>query len=261
FGSPTSQLIKTIDRAHGGGDASVPDYVMSGTGIPLGTRSDGSKSYLTGLGQMYEPAVSQLGLLAGGITDPRSLRAAGFDTLAQLNPMLGTPLQRITGQSFFQRGEPISNMDPIAGRLMSNIGESLGLRSPDEGPVKFPGSGYVDTVLGATPFGRAAAQVRTLADPRKDIASKMVDTLSGARVTDISPEKQMATLQKRAEDLARSQGAWEQRTVGFPKEQLAKLAMTNPELAAEQQHLQNMITMMKRKRTIHRKQKKAAEKK
>lgn len=261
FGSPTSQLIKTIDRAHAGGDASVPDYVMSGTGIPLGTRADGSKSYLTGLGQMYEPAVSQLGLLAGGITDPRSLRAAGFDTLAQLNPMIGTPLQRITGQSFFQRGEPISNLDPIAGRTLSNIGESLGLRSQDEGPVKFPGSGYLDTVLGATPFGRAVGQVRTLADPRKDIASKLVDTLSGARVTDISPEKQMATLQKRAEDLARSQGAWEQRTVGFPKEQLAKLALTNPELAAEQQHLQNMITAMKRKRTIHRKAKKAAEKK
>lgn len=261
FGSPTSQLIKTIDRAHGGGDASVPDYVMSGTGIPLGTRADGSKSYLTGLGQMYEPAVSQLGLLAGGITDPRSLRAAGFDTLAQLNPMIGTPLQRITGQSFFQRGEPISNLDPIAGRTLSNIGESLGLRSQDEGPVQFPGSAYLDTALGATPFGRAIGQVRTLADPRKDIASKLVDTMSGARVTDISPEKQMATLQKRAEDLARSQGAWEQRTVGFPKEQLAKLALTNPELAAEQQHLQNMITAMKRKRTIRRKEKKAAEKK
>lgn len=261
FGSPTSQLIKTIDRAHAGGDASVPDYVMSGTGIPLGTRADGSKSYLTGLGQMYEPAVSQLGLLAGGITDPRSLRAAGFDTLAQLNPMIGTPLQRITGQSFFQRGEPISNLDPIAGRTLSNIGESLGLRSQDEGPVQFPGSAYLDTALGATPFGRAIGQVRTLADPRKDIASKLVDTMSGARVTDISPEKQMATLQKRAEDLARSQGAWEQRTVGFPKEQLAKLALTNPELAAEQQHLQNMITAMKRKRTIRRKEKKAAEKK
>lgn len=259
FGSPTSQLIKTVDRSHGGGDASVPDYVMSGTGVPLGTRADGSKSYLTGLGQMYEPAVSQLGLLAGGITDPRSLRAAGFDTLAQLNPMLGTPLQRITGQSFFQRGEPISNLDPIAGRTISNIGETLGLRDKEEGPVKFPGSAYLDTILGATPFGRAAGQVRTVFDPRKDALSKLVDTMSGTRVTDISPEKQMATLQKRAEDLARSQGAWEQRTVGFPKEQLARLAETNPELAAEQQHLQNMITAMKRKRTIHRK-KKAAEK-
>jgi hypothetical protein len=81
--------------------------------------------------------------------------------------------------------------------------------------------------------------------------------MTGAKVADVSPEKQMATLQKRAEDLARTQGAWEQRTVGFPKEQLARLAQTNPELAAEQKHLQDMITAMKRKRTIRRKQKKA----
>lgn len=261
FGSPTSQLVKTVDRSHGGGDPSVPDHIMSGTGIPLGTRADGSKTYLTGLGQMYEPAVSQIGLAAGTLNDPRAAGALMYDSAAMLNPLIGVPLQRMTGQSFFQRGAPIRDMDPIVGRLLSNIGESTGLMEAGSRPVDVPGSAYIDTALGGTPFGRAVGQVRTLFDPRKDALSKAADTLSGMRVADVSPEKQMATLQKRAEDLARSQGAWEQRTVGFPKEQLAKLALTNPELAAEQQHLQNMITMMKRKRTIHRKQKKAAEKK
>lgn len=263
FGSPTSQLIKAIDRSHGGGDPSVPDYVMSGSGIPLGLRPDGTKTYLTGLGQMYEPAVSQLGLMAGSLADPRSLSALAYDNLATLNPLIGVPLQRAVGQSFFQRGEPISNLDPIIGRTLSNVGEAVGLRSPEDGPVR-PVTQFgrnamsaADALLGATPFSRDAAMVRTLADPRKDALSKIIDTMTGAKVADVSPEKQMATLQKRAEDLARTQGAWEQRTVGFPKEQLARLALTNPELAAEQKHLQDMITAMKRKRTIRRKQKKA----
>lgn len=260
FGSPTSQLIKSVDRSHGGGDPSVPDYVMSGTGIPWAVRPDGTKAYLTGLGQMYEPAVSNLGLAAGALADRRALNALAYDNAAMLNPLLAVPLQRMTGQSFFQRGAPIRDMDPIVGRLLSNIGETTGLMEAGSRPVDVPGSDYIDTALGGTPFGRAIGQVRTLFDPRKNVKEKMIDTLTGARVADVSPEKQMATLQKRAEDLARSQGAWEQRTVGFPKEQLAKLAMTNPKLAAEQQHLQNMITAMKRKRTIRRKEKKAAEK-
>lgn len=254
FGSPTSQVIKAVNRAQGD-DASVPDYITSGTGIPLGTRDDGSKAYMTNLGQMYEPAVSDLGLMAGAVHDPRALGALGYDTLAKLNPLIGTPLQRITGQSFFQRGAPIRDLDPIAGRMLSNIGEATGMLPEGSRPIEFPGSSYVDTVLGATPFGRMAGTVRTLADPRKDLGSKLANTMTGFQIADVSPAKQQATLQKRAEDLARSQGAWEQRTVGFPKEQLAKLAETNPELAKKQQHLQNMITGIKRKRTAQRKEK------
>lgn len=254
FGSPTSQFVKALDRAHGGGDPSVPDYVTQGTGIPLGVRDDGSKTFATGLGLMHEPAVSMLGLLAGG-----NLRAAGYDTLAQLNPAIGVPLQRITGQTFHQRGTPISDLDPTTGRLISNVGESLGLRDANAGPVRYAGDRAVDAILGATPLGRLASHARTLADPRKDIASKLVDTLTGAKITDISPGKQLATLQKRAEDLARSEGAFESRMVGFPKERLAELRETNPALAERQQKLQDIITMIKRRKTASQKAKKAVE--
>ncbi len=259
FGSPTSQFVKSLDRAQGGGDPSVPDYVTQGTAIPLGTREDGSKAFISSTGQMIEPAVSNLGLgiaALGGV--PGAGRALGYDALSMLNPLAGIPLQRITGQSFNQRGKPIADLDPATGRMLSNIGESVGLRDVGGPPVRFPGDKTLDAVLGATPIGRLVNQTRQVADPRKDVISKAVDVLSGARVADVSPAQQISTLQKRAEDLARSQGAFESRLVGFDRDAIAELAKTNPELAAKQQQLQNLITAIKRKKTANRKEKKAA---
>lgn len=259
FGSPTSQLIKGINRAQGQ-DPSLPDYTLAGTAIPLPSSEDGTKKVLGGLGLMHEGAASQLGLLsalAGG--DPRAGRALGYDTLGMLNPLIGVPLQRITGQSFFQRGTPLENLDPTTGRLISNVGESLGLRDKDAGPVRYPGARAVDAVLGATPFGRLASQARTIADPRKDIGTKLADVLSGVKISDVSPGQQLNTLQKRAEDLAKSEGAFESRMVGFSRDEIAKLAETNPELAARQMELQGLITNIKRRKAASRKMKEASE--
>lgn len=237
--SPTSQLVKALDRAKSASDPSIPDYVMSQTGTSIGEDQHGNKQYLVGAGLMHDPAVSLLGLLAGG-----NARPAAYDTLSMLGPHIGIPLQRTVGQSFFQRGEPISQLDPTIPRLISNIGESTGLMEPDPHAVdrfKYPGYQHVDMALGALPYSRELNAARTIADPRKGLVTKLLDTLTGLKVQDISPEKQLSTLKKRAEKLAEEHGGYKYSRVIMPEDQKEALRAVNPMLAAKQDKLEVML--------------------
>lgn len=237
--SPTSQLVKALDRAKSSSDPSIPDYVMSQTGTSFGEDRHGNKRYLVGAGLMHDPAVSMLGLLAGG-----NLRPASYDTLSMLGPHIGIPLQRTVGQSFFQRGEPIGQLDPTIPRLISNIGETTGLMAPDPHAIdrfKYPGYQHVDTALGALPYSREVNALRTITDPRKDMITKGLDTLTGLKVQTISPEKQLATLKKRAEKLAEETGGYKYSRVIMPAEQKEALRAINPMLAAKQDKLEVML--------------------
>jgi hypothetical protein len=180
-----------------------------------------------------------LGLLAGG-----NLRPASYDTLSMLGPHIGIPLQRTVGQSFFQRGEPIGQLDPTIPRLISNIGETTGLMAPDPHAIdrfKYPGYQHVDTALGALPYSREVNALRTITDPRKDLITKGLDTLTGLKVQTISPEKQLATLKKRAEKLAEETGGYKYSRVIMPAEQKEALRAINPMLAAKQDKLEVML--------------------
>lgn len=238
LGGPTSQLVKGFDRAHGGGNPKIPDYIMQGTALPLGETEDGGARFLTGAGLMHEPAVSTLGLAAGG-----HLRPMAYDALARLAPYLSVPLQRATGQSFFQRGEPVESLDPTIPRVLSNTGETLGLLPENSRPIDFKGSRILDAIIGATPYSRNFNTARTLLDPRKDVGTKLADTFSGLKITDVSAKKQISTLRKRATELAKDLGAFEVSEAIFPN--LEELAATNPRLAEEQFKLQGLIRSLR----------------
>lgn len=255
--SPTAQAVRVLDRMHGS-DASIPDHVTAGTAIPLGESDDGTRRYITSLGLMHEPGINTLGMAAAALSgQPGAARAFGYDSLGLLNPLLSTPLQRITGQSFYMRGRNLQDLDPTTGRLLSNVGETLGLREPGGPAVNYPGARTVDMLAGLTPFWRYVGQSRVIADPRKDLTSKFFDTLTGAKIADVSPGQQITALQKKAEDLARSEGAFEQRLVGFSKDQIEALKATNPELAAKQERIQQMLTSVKRRKKLSQKAAKA----
>ncbi len=240
-GGRMAQLVKAQDRAHAQ-DPSLPDSVLSGTALPLVTRDDGTKTFLTGLGLAHEPAVHTLGALAHG-----DLRGAGYDLLGMTNPLVKSPLEHVTGQSFFQRGEPAGNLDPTVGRLMSNVGVMTGLRDAEAGPVKYPGSSIVEPLVGSSPLSRYATTARALTDTRKSLPESLVNVLTGARITDVSPKKQEATLLRRASELAKSSGAKSREDVYFNKSELAKLQKTDPALAKKQLELQALLNAVRHK--------------
>ena len=245
-GGLTAQLIKAEDRAHAQ-DPSVPDHVLAGTALPLGELDDGTKRFLTGAGLMHEPSVNTLGSAIAGLAHKDSLRHAGYDVLSMANPLIKVPGEYVTGQSFFKRGQMQDELTPNVGQMMADIGTRTGLRESDAGPVKFPGSNALEMALQVSPFARLASTGRSLTDTRKGIPEKVINTLTGARLTDVSPKSQQYTLINRAQKLAKESGAKAREDVYFSKSDLEALDKSNPKLAARQRELQLLLKQIRPK--------------
>ena len=275
--SRTSRLIRGQDKL-AGGDPSTPPYIESGASIPFGTLPDGTKNYITGFGMMHEPSTNTLGSLAGvganmigsagnylssgysGLTgdNKRSVlreRAAasnilsasdhaaelGYATLAAGNPMFSGPLQHLTGQSFFQRGEPISGLDSTTGRIARNIRQMTGLDAiPKDDttfvdPVEYPYRGFADASLNAImPASRLAQTGRFLTDTRGSIydqlPKKALNLLTGVRVAGVNNKKQLSTLRDRLKNaMNKIKNVRTHDTLYVPKEDLAKMRIEDPE--------------------------------
>ena len=239
-GGRMAQVIKSEDRANAR-DESLSDSLLSGTSIPLGQRDDGTKTFLSGLGLAHEPASRMIGDLLGG--DSRGFL---YDMAGQVNPLLKTPMEHMTGQSFYQRGEPQSKLDPNVGRTLANLGVMAGLRDKDAGPIQYPGSAAVEMALGASPLSRLASTARTLTDTRKSLHEKALNTLTGLKVTDVSPKSQEFNLIRRAEEMAKASGAKSRSDVYFSKKELTQLERLDPALAEKQKKLQMLLNDLKK---------------
>ena len=267
LGSPTSQLLKAQDRMYGENPA-VPDYIADSAGVPMGRRPDGTLEFLSGLGLMHEPATKMLGQAVQGDAKGLTLNA-----LAMLNPFMAKPLEGATGVSLSRDGEPLANLESNSGRLLSNMAVLAGLRDPEAGPVRYAGQNALDFLAGLTPADRLLSTARQLTDTRRgigglltseepatpgkigyELAAGLGPAVSGLRVTDVSPRKQLVTLRKRAEELAKEAGAKSREDVYFSKDQLARLRETDPALAARQEELQHLVNSLKAGRQVKQKE-------
>lgn len=266
--SGTAQMIRATDRAYGN-DQRVPDYIQSGSSIPLGQLPDGTLRYLGGGGFMHEDATKRIGQVLGGDTV-----GLGYGGLSMLNPILKTIGEKTTGQVFHQRGAPMSQADPTIGRTLANIGDITGLRpAPADGshnpPVTFPGSSGVEALMGMMPLSVIGATARQATDTRRGIGDVMLHgqdegrtawdnagsllagaapLLTGAQINDISPRAQTYSLIKRAEDAAKASGAKTRADVYYNKAELERLKSDNPKLYEQQLKLQALLKGLKKKK-------------
>jgi len=240
-GAPLAQLIKAENRAHAQ-DPTTPQDVMAGTSIPLGTRPDGTKVFMTGAGLMTESASRQIGNALG--LNPKEI---GYDMLSQLNPLVRTPIEHTLGRSFFKRGAEMSTLDPVLGRIMSDVGNMTGLRESKQ-PVTYPGSSAVEAALPITPLSRPLQTIRGITDQRKTALDKAVNTLSGIRIRDVSPEQQQRAVLTLAENLAKNEGFRSRADMFFPKDQLDELAAENPDRAERVQEIKALLNKLKRRK-------------
>jgi hypothetical protein len=237
-GGKLAQTLRTMNRARGS-NALTPDYVAETASIPLGQQPDGSDRYLTGFGLMFEDAFQ----FAGG---PRQ---GGLEALSRLNPLLKTPLEMATGQSFFQKGpmggRPIEDLDPTIGRIAAN------LTGRDEA-VRYPGSQAAEALLSATPLSRAATSLRTATDPRKGLLGRAANLGTGFRISDVSPGSQDTILRERAEVLMKELGAKTFQRTYFPEERKEKMSPNQLLKAMELQALQNELARRAKERKAAR---------
>jgi hypothetical protein len=189
--SPGGLMAQTVKHSASNDRSDItPDYIAETAAIPLGQQPDGSDRYLTGLGLPHEDTLSFLS------SPGNLLRSGGLEALSRMNPLVKGPLEFATGQSFFQKGpsggRSLDDLDPTVGRLLANV-------SGQKDAV--PTSQLLETVLSNSPLSRALTTARTLTDERKGLGAKALNTLTGVRVTDVSPAAQESVLREAVQQM------------------------------------------------------------
>ncbi len=138
----------------------TPAYLTQGLAVPLGG-DENNRRYLTSLGLPFESA----DFMRSG---PGAAQQNLMNILGQANPLLKAPLEFATNKQFF------------SGRDMSELYSQTGV----------PG---LDQLISNSPLSRFASTIRTILDPRKSIAAKATNLLTGARLTDVDFAKAQAS--------------------------------------------------------------------
>jgi hypothetical protein len=187
-GGPMGQTIKALNAAKSD-DPLLPEYVANTAAVPLGELPDGSKRYLTGASLMWEDPMQFLGGGLGG---------ASLEAMSRMSPIPKYLAELGTGQSFFQRGvyggRSLDDLDPPMGRTLANIEEAITGKKPAR--VKPVGGDAFEQIIGTlVPGGSTATTAaRVLTDPRRSIADRALNTLTGFRTSAITPQSQDAIL-------------------------------------------------------------------
>jgi len=236
---PAGNVGKTIRAANitRKKDPAMPDYVASGISIPVGESADGTKSYVSGLGLMHEQPVSLLDPIISG-----NVQESLFEIGSNLSPLIKGPLELMFNESLFQQspqgGRSLDDLDPLVGRTLSNVGNSLGLTDRKE-PYdigKLP-----EAIASNSPVSRYLSTVRTIADPRKSIGQRLSPIGLGQRFSTISPAAQDAVLRERATQLMRELGGKVFERSYIPEEVMASMSPEDREKAEQYMTLMKML--------------------
>lgn len=218
-------------------DPAMPDYVASGLSIPVGVKPDGTKTYISGLGLMHEQPVQLLDPIVS--LNPQE---ALFEIGSNLSPLIKGPLEVMFNESLFQQspqgGRSLDDLDPLVGRTLSNVGNTLGLtdRTEPYNIGKIP-----EAVVSNSPVSRYLSTVRTVTDPRKTVAQKLSPFGTGARFSTISPAAQDAVLRERATQLMRELGGKVFERSYIPQEVMDSMSPDEREKAEQYMTLMKML--------------------
>ena len=242
-GGALAQTIMATNRLQGEPDELLPDYVRQTMAIPLGPEG----RYLTGFGLMHENPLQYFG---GGIT------GGGLEMASQLSPLVKGPLEKITGQSFFQRGpmggRELQDMDPLLGRTLRNVSR-LTSEDTETRPVSTPP--LLELALGESPLSPLLTHARTMTDPRKGWGAVALNLLTGARIVDVPPAARRAVLDEALQAMIRSKaGAKVFSKAYVPKAALAAMDPAERKAAEQLQALSNMMAREARAEAKQRKQ-------
>jgi hypothetical protein len=156
-----------------------------------------------------------------------------------------------TGQSFFQKGveggRPIEDLDPVLGRIVSNIsGEKEAARI----------SPMLEQLATNSPLARLFAGVRTATDSRKGALARATNLGTGVRIADVSPSAQDTVLRELLENAEKGMGAKNYEKWYFPKSRLEDMTPDERAAANQLRALSAMLGDRAKKRAKERQAKK-----
>jgi hypothetical protein len=227
-------------------DQTTPDYISQGVSLPFGSSPDGTKHFITGLGLMHEQPLQVAAPFAAFATtanlNPSDML---YKVGSNLNPAIKAPLELMFDESMFQQGphggRDLDSMDPLIGRTMSNVGNTLGLTDRTD-PVRTPK--LLEAVVSNSPASRVFHTARKATDPRKGLLGKATNTLTGVSYSSVSPAAQDAILRERAAEIMQQMGGRVFERSYIPDYELERM---DPETRAQaEQWMELMKTLAKR---------------
>jgi len=247
--NPAGKLGKLIRLMnHSQTNEYLPEHIREGGAIPWGSRGeDGTDRYLTGLGMMFEDVPKTL--------VPNSAAELGRDLLSKTNPMIKAPIEYTLGRSSFQGGpmggRDIADMDPLLGRIFTQLG--IQESKPNQNAKPAFGSPLLEHALANSPLSRVLSTTKTLLEPseRKSILDKALITLSGMRITSVSPEQRDRGIRELTNAIAKEHGARAFTTLPITPELLEE-TKGSPEVHAELQWAKQERERMDAARKIKR---------
>jgi hypothetical protein len=228
-GGPMSQTTRVLNRSRTD-DGMTPDYISNSASIPMGTKPDGTRSFLTGLGLAFE---DPLNLMEGIVRGQPELTAKNI--LARSNPLIKATVEGVTGRSLYfdgpGGGRELVELDPPMGRTISNIRDLMtGERTEEAEPFI---SNRFEFLMGNSPAARAISTARTLTDPRK-VIDRPIDTAinltTGFRLRDLSPAAQDYAYKEKIAEALKDSGAREFRRAYLPDSRAERLGEDEREL-------------------------------
>lgn len=241
-GGRLSMIPKATSRARVE-DPIVPEEAQGSAAVKIPGGPEGGARYLSTYGLMEEPFYAMVAPLLGAARQPMTGGGEFFrELMSQTNPAIKAILEVGTGRStFFEAGEPggreLRSLNPPIGQALENIRTTITGDVRKAVPV---GTNVLDMVgaseavkeiprafeyaIGASPFSRVVSTVRQSFDPRKKWWEKLMNTLTGAKVITVSPER-IAAIRSEALDNAMREvhGSTQFSIVGIPEDALAVL--------------------------------------
>jgi len=219
-GSRLGNIIKGTSR-QSSDDPYLPDHVKQASSIYLGQKPNEVQSYLTSLGLMHEDPGSLLGQMV--TADARGL---GLEAISNMNPLMKWLPEWSMGRTAFQQGprggRDLEDLDPTIGRIMSNIHDyATGERTRTPEPFVSRG---LEFTLGNLPTSRWMTTLRTLTDPRKSVWEKALNTLTGVKISDVSPGMRDRVKTELVDALMSDMGARSFRNMYFNDQQEAEMS-------------------------------------
>jgi len=204
----------------------LPPYIRDTLAIPLPSpEGDGTKRFLTGVDVMSQDMWQLLMPLVS-----RDLKEFGYEVAGRSRPGLKKLIEQITGTSLWQRGveggRPLKQMDPAGGRFLLNLYTTmLGKENMPDGFEKqmLGKTSAVEHVLDASALKRYISTASGLLDSRKGLLAKATNALTGAKVTDVSPQKQEAILREYIRAMITDTGGKSFEKATYSREDLAAM--------------------------------------
>ena len=173
---PTAAMVRALTEPRS--DEYSPSWIREKGNIDLGPTASGANRYVTGFGLPIEEATGRF------ILGPGGMGRTADQFLSMLNSVPRTALESLTGRQFFT-GRPLTDLDPLLGRITSNINELAGGQPFDREQLRmYPD--LLEQLVSASPASRVLSMVRTATDARKrgtpgDLAALAAALGSGVR--------------------------------------------------------------------------------